>query len=50
MDITLTEGPGHLLLRVSGALTVRTAGDLRDMLFKAVVEQPRRRRLRPARG
>ena len=41
MDITLTEGPGHLLLRVSGALTVRTAGDLRDMLFKAVVEQPR---------
>src|SRR4051812_1478949 len=41
MDITLTEGAGHLLLRARGALTLRTAGDLREMLLKAVVEQPR---------
>lgn len=41
MEITLTEGPGHLLVRARGCLSVRTVTQLRDTLLKAAAEQPR---------
>ena len=41
MEITLTEGPGHLLVRARGCLSLRTVTELRDTLLKAAAEQPR---------
>ena len=41
MEITLTEGPGHLLVRAQGCLSLGTVSELRDTLLKAAAEQPR---------
>src|SRR4051812_36670446 len=40
MDIRTSEGAGHLAVRATGDLTVRTVPDLRDALLKAAAEQP----------
>jgi hypothetical protein len=40
MEITITEGVGHLVVDARGALTLRTVPEFRDAVLKASAEQP----------